>query len=74
MAEESRGKVERLRAAGIVITDPLPAAYAEILEELDDEQVESLIVLMARLVEAEHRCGSEAEGQTRPLVQCFVPL
>jgi hypothetical protein len=73
MAEESRGKVERLRAAGIITVDPLPEVYAEILEaELDDEQVGALILLIEKLVEAERRCESEAEA--RPLVQCFVPL
>jgi hypothetical protein len=74
MAEESRGNVERLRTAGIVTTDALPDLYAEILEELDEQQVESLILLMARLVEAERRYRSGGEAQAWPLVQCFVPL
>jgi hypothetical protein len=75
MAEESRGKVERLRAAGIITVDPLPDVYAEILEaELDDEQVGALILLIEKLVEAEKHYGSEEDAQVRPLVQCFVPL
>ena len=74
MAEESRGNVERLREAGIVKTDALPDSYAEILEELDEQQVESLILLMARLVEAEEQYKREAGAQPWPLVQCFVPL
>jgi hypothetical protein len=74
MAEESRGNVERLRTAGIVTTDALPDLYAEVLEELDEQQVESLILLMARLVEAEEQYKREAGEQARPLVQCFVPL
>jgi hypothetical protein len=75
MAEESRGKVERLRAAGIIIVDPLPEVYAEILEaDLDDEQLEAIIRLIEKLVRAEKDCESEADEHARPLVQCFVPL
>jgi hypothetical protein len=75
MAEESRGKVERLRAAGIITVDQLPEVYAAILEEdLDDAQVEVIISLITRLLEAEKRYGSEADPDVRPLVQCFVPL
>jgi hypothetical protein len=74
MAEESRGNVERLRKAGIVTTDALPELYADVLEELDEQQVESLILLMARLVDAEERYKREAGAEAWPLVQCFVPL
>jgi hypothetical protein len=75
MAEESRGKVERLRAAGIIIVDPLPEVYAEILEaELDDGQVGVIISVIERLRRAEEQYGSEADVIARPLVQCFVPL
>jgi hypothetical protein len=75
MAKESRGKVERLRAAGIIIVDPLPDVYAEILEaDLDDGQVGVIISVIEKLIAAEKRYGSEAEAEARPLVQCFVPL
>ncbi len=74
MAEESQGNVERLRHAGIVKVDPLPAPYAEILEGLDPDEVGRLIALIERLIEAQGGYGSEAEEQARPLVQCFVPL
>jgi hypothetical protein len=74
MAEESQGNVERLRHAGIVKVDPLPAAYAEIVDGLDPDEVGRLIVLIERLIEAEKQYGTEADAQTRPLVQCFVPL
>ena len=74
MAEESRGKVERLREAGIVTVDPLPALYAEALEELSDPEVDALIHLMKRLVKAEKQYKREAGSETYPLVQCFVPL
>ena len=74
MADESRGNVERLRQAGIVKADPLPPAYAEILEELEPDEVDRIIDLLTRLVEAEKQYGSGAQGQAWSLVQCFVPL
>jgi hypothetical protein len=76
MADESQGNVERLRAAKIVKVDPLPAEYAEIIDELDPDEVGRLIVLIEKLVKAEQQYGSETdeEAEARPLVQCFVPL
>jgi hypothetical protein len=74
MAEESQGNVERLRAAKIIKVDPLPDAYAAIIEALDPDEVGRLIDLIEKLIAAELMYGSEADAKVPPLVQCFVPL
>lgn len=51
---------EKLEAAGVIVNPELPAAYAEVVENLSEEEVDLIISVKQRLDEA----GASA-GRTR---------
>ena len=51
------GNVEKLEAAGVVIKTPLPDAYAEVLENLSDAEVDAIVAVKQKLDEAGASAG-----------------
>ena len=64
----SKDKVARLKAAGLITTDRLPADYRKALGRLRESDVEGILELKKRLDEAEKKLGG---GKT--VAACFRP-
>jgi hypothetical protein len=62
-------KVGKLKNAGLVIKTPLPQAYADVIESMDDEQIDLLIGLKQQFDDAEE----STEAHIAPYRVFLVP-
>jgi DNA-binding HxlR family transcriptional regulator len=49
--------LEALEAAGVIVKTPLPDAYAEVLNDLTEEEVEIIVSVKQRLDQAGESAG-----------------
>jgi ribosomal protein S12 methylthiotransferase accessory factor YcaO len=67
------GKADKLRNAGLIADQPLPDHYYRMIEDLSDDEIDSLIALRERL----ERAGFPVAPLTAPRAggeQCIVVL
>jgi hypothetical protein len=65
----SKDKVAKLKAAGLITTDRLPADYRKVLEGMRESDIDGILLLKKRLDAAEKKLGKS--GKT--INACFIP-
>jgi hypothetical protein len=58
----SKDKVARLKAAGLITTDRLPAEYRKVLEDMRETDIEGILLLKKRLDAAEKKLGKTGKS------------
>lgn len=66
---KNKDKVARLRAAGLITTDRLPADYRKALERLRESDVDGILQLKKRLDAAEKNHTTDGKS----IIHCFMP-
>jgi hypothetical protein len=66
----SKSKIARLKEAGVITTNRLPAEYRKVLDGMRESDIDALILMKKRLDAAERKSGKRG----KPLYECFVPL